>query len=426
MDVRENFLKKYAGVYLYRDAAWMKPYGGSYDWLGLEGRRVQRRSKIGNSQVFGLVHTSQETNPRIRPTAHREVLQDNEAFHDLKKVLLDVINELENYRDEKKAAVVKPTVTTDVMAENNLSLITKICKSKDELKKVDVEKIRQYATATEKYLEEFMQEEEEKLKDIGELRQYERSLLALGLVTSYVAYLITDPLDKNIKILSDAQKMMDSTDFSKPMSDDVIKQGQEWLNESRKNTEKITHFMAWVNEFSHHISDSINTGGKTKQVKLQSVWNFVEKGLKNTMDSLDIKAYYYDEPEDLKVRINPIDLESIILNLMTNSIDALKERMEGSRVIRCESAYRDDGLVIKFSDNGPGISLKNPEEVFVPFVTTHRTGDDITHGHGLGLPIIQEILRRYNGKIAISPRSHFKPGTTFVLTFPSSTVKRVV
>jgi len=144
------------------------------------------------------------------------------------------------------------------------------------------------------------------------------------------------------------------------------------------------------------------------------------------MDSLEIKSYYYDKPEDLKVRINPIDLESIMLNLMTNSIDALKERGEGSRVIRCESTYDEKGLVIKFSDNGPGISLKNQEEVFVPFVTTHRTGDNITHGHGLGLPIIQEILRRYGGKIEIAPKPHFKPGTTFLLSFPSSSVKRVV
>ncbi|MCI0618860.1 HAMP domain-containing histidine kinase, partial [bacterium] len=196
--------------------------------------------------------------------------------------------------------------------------------------------------------------------------------------------------------------------------------------ESKKNTEKIIHFMKWVDEFSQHISKSVSTGGKTRQVKLQDVWNFITKGLKNTMNSLDIQSYYYEKPEDLKVRINPIDLESIISNLMINSIDALKESRGGSRVIKCESSYRDDGLIIKFSDNGPGISLKNPEEIFVPFVTTHKTGDDITHGHGLGLSVVQEILRRYDGKIEISKTPSFKPGATFILKFPNSVVKRVV
>lgn len=426
MDVRDGFLKKYSGVYLYRDAAWMKPYGGSYDWLGLEGRRVQRRSKVGNSQVFGIVHTNQEENPYIRPTAHREVLQDNDAFHDLKKILLDVIAELENYRDEKKASVVKTTVTPDVMAENNISLITKLCRGKDELKKSDIEKIKQYAAATEKYVDEFIREEEEKIKDIGELRQHELSILALGLVTSYVAHQVADPLNKNIQILNEAQQLMDSMDYSKPMSDEIVKQGQEWLEQSRKNTEKIMHFMTWVDEFSQHISKSVSRGGKTRQVRLQDVWNFVTKGLKNTMDSLDIQSYYYEKPDDLKVRINPIDLESILSNLLINSIDALKDGKGGSRVIKCESSYKDDGLVIKFSDNGGGISLKNPEEVFVPFVTTHRTGEDITHGHGLGLPVVQEILRRYDGKIEISKTPVFKPGATFLLKFPSSVVKRVM
>lgn len=426
MDVREGFLKKYAGIYLYRDAAWMKPYGGSNDWLGLEGRRVQRRSKVGNSQVYGIVHTNQETNPRIRPTAHREVLQDNEAFHDLKKVLIDVITELESYRDEKKAAVVKTTVQPDVMAENNISLLTKLCKSKDELTKTDIGKILQYATATGKFIQEFVQDEEEKIKDIGELRQHELSVLTVGLVASYVAHQITEPLDKNIAILNDAQKMMDSLDFSKPMSEETVNQGREWLEESQRNTQKITHFMAWVDEFSHHISKSVSSGGKTKQVKLQELWDFVVGGLKNTMDLLEIKPYYYEQPENLKIRISAIDLESVISNLMINSIDALQQRTEGSRVVRFDAAYKEEGLVIKFSDNGPGINLKNPEEVFVPFVTTHRTGDEITHGHGLGLPVVKEILRRYNGTIEVSPTSHFKPGATFLIKFPSSTVKRVV
>ncbi|MDE2591122.1 MAG: GHKL domain-containing protein, partial [Patescibacteria group bacterium] len=416
----------YAGIYLYRDGAWMKPYGGLNDWLGLESRRVQRRSKVGNTQVFGIVHTNQEENPHIRPTAHREVLQDNDAFHDLKMVLLDVIADLENYREEKKAKVDKPVVKTEVMAENNISQITKLCKGKDELTRNDIQKILQHATATEKYLEQVLKEKDEEIEDLAELRQHELSLLALGLVASYVAHQVSEPLDKNIKILNEAKKLMESMDFSKPMPEENVKQGQIWLQESQKNTEKIMHFMSWVDEFSHHISKSVSSGGKTRQVQLEEIWNFVVRGLKDTMDFLQITPYFYDQPEHLKIRINPIDLESILSNLAINSIDALKDRKEGNKIIRLEASYKDAGLVLKFSDNGPGVQFKKSEEIFVPFVTSHRTGDTITHGHGLGLPVVREILRRYEGSIELAGESHFKPGATFVIKLPASTVKRVV
>ena len=59
---------------------------GINDWLGLEGRRVQRRDKIGRAQVYGVVNISQDSNPEIKPTAHREVLQENKALEDLRSV----------------------------------------------------------------------------------------------------------------------------------------------------------------------------------------------------------------------------------------------------------------------------------------------------------------------------------------------------
>ena len=51
----EEFLRNSYGLYLYRDGAWMKPYGGSMDWLGLEAAARQATDKIGLRQIYGVI-----------------------------------------------------------------------------------------------------------------------------------------------------------------------------------------------------------------------------------------------------------------------------------------------------------------------------------------------------------------------------------
>ncbi|MBT5171238.1 MAG: hypothetical protein HOL90_03070 [Candidatus Nitrosopelagicus sp.] len=172
----KDFLKSYSGVYIYRDHVWMKPYGGGNDWLGLEGKRVQRRSKIGRSQVYGIVSISQDKNPTIRPTAHREVLQSNQGFEDLKSILTDAIKDLENYRQEINVSKPKPVEKFDIMAGNNISQITKLCASKKTLQKTDLDKIKQYASATKKFIDESIVEKTERDEESVGIREHFSSM----------------------------------------------------------------------------------------------------------------------------------------------------------------------------------------------------------------------------------------------------------
>jgi signal transduction histidine kinase len=426
VDVGE-FLREHSGIYLYRDYAWMKPYGGSYDWLGLEGKRVQRRSKIGRSQVYGIVSISQEQNPGIRPTAHREVLQGNQSFEDLKLLILHAIKELENYRQEVKVSQKQVLVEkTEVMAGNNITQITKLCRARESLKKEDIVKIQEYARATQKYIDEFKKEVEEESWERAEIRQHELNILSLGLVTSYVAHEIVLPVESTADVLGEVRTMMDKTDFTKILSNDLVKQGFEWLETLETNTRKIVHFLSFVNEMSSHLTASRMGSGRSSQIKISDLWESVSKGFKIVSNDSQIKTEYVEHKKDLKIGFNRIDLESILSNLMTNAIDALKKNKSEQAIIRLDVSYLKDGLSIKFSDNGEGVKFKEPEDIFEPFVTTHKTSDDVVYGHGLGLSIVREILRRHNGTISVSSPGHFERGTTFTIRVPSESAKMVV
>lgn len=419
----KDFLKNHSGVYLYRDHVWIKPYGGSNDWLGLEGKRVQRRSKIGRSQVFGIVSISQDKNPEIRPTAHREVLQSNPALKDLKDILGSAIRDLENYRQETKVAKSKPAEKFEVMAGNNISQITKLCRTKDVLQKNDIDKISEYAAATKKFIDESIVEKSEKDEEGVGIREHELNVMSLGLVTSYVSHEVVEPLENTWTVLGDVREMMDNTDFSKVIDEDVVKQGFVWLESLEKNTRKLVHFLSFVDEMSSHIASSKARGGRTSQIKMSNIWELVTKGLQSLAESTTFE--YVEHPKNLKIRIDRIDLESVLTNLLTNSLESIKQTKTKNNVIRCDVSYLKSGLSIKFSDNGKGIFLKDKEEIFEPFVTTNKTSDDVVYGHGLGLTIVKEILKKYRGTIEILSPSYFRPGTTFQIKIPAEKVRMV-
>lgn len=95
-------------------------------------------------------------------------------------------------------------------------------------------------------------------------------------------------------------------------------------------------------------------------------------------------------------------LRQVLLNLISNSLDAIGARKDSSMPgqIRLTSVRSDEGVWLCVADNGPGMDPDLQDTVFKPFVTGKETGT------GLGLAIVQNIIRAHNGKIILdSPES---------------------
>jgi signal transduction histidine kinase len=110
------------------------------------------------------------------------------------------------------------------------------------------------------------------------------------------------------------------------------------------------------------------------------------------------------------------ELELAMLNLVTNSLDAMPAG--GSLAIRATS--HSAGVRIEVSDTGTGISKDLLPRIFQPWVTTKAVG----RGTGLGLSITHDVIARHGGTIdAVS-----EPGrrTTFTLELPSCDVAEMI
>ncbi len=105
-------------------------------------------------------------------------------------------------------------------------------------------------------------------------------------------------------------------------------------------------------------------------------------------------------------------LQQVIINLLTNASHACAE--SGGGKVRMKAGNLDNGYVyLVVSDNGPGIPEEETERLFDPFYTTKPEGK----GTGLGLTIVQEIIKRHKGSIKVE--SLPGEGTTFTVYMPA-------
>ncbi len=110
----------------------------------------------------------------------------------------------------------------------------------------------------------------------------------------------------------------------------------------------------------------------------------------------------------LAVRADPRALQQVLLNLVTNSVDALNGRSEPRIVLSALDG--PDCAVIEVFDNGKGMSKPEVANLFRPFFTSKQGGT------GLGLVIVKKTLARMSGVVEVS--SVVDEGTRIRITLP--------
>lgn len=113
--------------------------------------------------------------------------------------------------------------------------------------------------------------------------------------------------------------------------------------------------------------------------------------------------------EELNININAESFKHIIINLVSNAVDAMPEG--GELVVSCGMKGVD--LVLEVKDSGIGISRKDMNNLFNPFFTTKPPGQ----GTGLGLYIVYSEVMKHGGHVDV--KSTIGSGTTFTVYVPA-------
>ena len=139
----------------------------------------------------------------------------------------------------------------------------------------------------------------------------------------------------------------------------------------------------------------------------EEVRAYFEKRLPHISRRVEIRLKLQETPPILA---NAQLLHWVFENLIRNSLDAM-DKVDGWIQIESTHDKRHDDIVIRYVDNGSGITRENQRKIFEPGMSTKA------HGWGLGLTVVQRIIREYHhGKIRMLKTS--PDGTTFEIRLP--------
>lgn len=112
------------------------------------------------------------------------------------------------------------------------------------------------------------------------------------------------------------------------------------------------------------------------------------------------------------VYVDQVQIEQVIINLILNSIDALKcvPAPQHRHVTILSQLTADNGLQVLVKDNGPGIDLEQQQKILMPFYTTK------SNGMGMGLSISRSLIEAHDGTLRFD--SQPGNGTAFYFTLP--------
>jgi len=127
-----------------------------------------------------------------------------------------------------------------------------------------------------------------------------------------------------------------------------------------------------------------------------------------------IRVTFGDPKHAARVCGEEIRLEQVLINLISNAVDAVMEMPVGQRHLSLMICEEEKDVVISVTDSGPGIPEEALGSIFDPFYTTKEVGK----GLGLGLSISYNIVKDFKGTLgAYMPEGG---GTRFALTLPKA------
>ena len=131
--------------------------------------------------------------------------------------------------------------------------------------------------------------------------------------------------------------------------------------------------------------------------------------LKNRRVSLALELL-----DDLSpVQADCVQLQQVLLNLLTNALDSMASITTRPHVLRLRSEHLDDWVLISVEDTGSGINPEHAERMFDPFFTTKP------NGIGLGLSICRSIVEAHGGRLSAFPVH--RHGSVFQVMLPAAT-----
>ncbi|TLS19232.1 MAG: GHKL domain-containing protein [Betaproteobacteria bacterium] len=422
VNIASELSRSFGGIRIYRNGFRVLPYGeATDDWLRLDWDVGRRHLLVpgNNRNFFGQVELDGEQNILFEETSSREGLIENEAFEELRGFVRSgvewAIKRVAAARGRKQTAgqrgfisKARPRKPTEVLT----SLLTKIeetetgassvheagetSASNTSLPLLNAKVAFAYAKAE---LEEWERDVEERQAASLQYEEMLRILASLGLSITVFGHEI-----KGIR--SSVATHLDALD----------EQLAGLIDDSKK--EQFVKLIAGLKSATGRMFDlggyiaGLMSSTESRQLRSLSVKGALEhftQQFRQYMERQKVEFEVDISSDQLRtIEMHSSELDSVLLNFLTNSIKSMKKAKAHPRRVRISAREDGEHIFIAFEDNGGGVPSVLEGRIFDAFFTTTIGSDDdgvAGPGTGLGLKIVSDIAHSYGGSVKVGAPS---------------------
>lgn len=150
------------------------------------------------------------------------------------------------------------------------------------------------------------------------------------------------------------------------------------------------------------------TAPNLKKVYVRDLFENMHQLMEPTLDQKNIEMEIILKDPDLVLEADTSLVEQVLINLVVNAMEAVKDRSD-SRIVLSGYLASNRKTIIKVADNGTGMPEELLDKIFIPFFSTKKSGS------GIGLSLCKQIMMLHKGQINV--QSVEGEGTAFVLQF---------
>lgn len=413
---RKNYADFFGGIRLYRDNFRVRPYGekdsSSYDWL-LLGKRNSGSAAISHqknpwrvtpAQITGVVNISR-INVNLPDQANRQGIVETPQFKALKEIIIAIISQFEQDRQyvgrklslkyDKENPAIK--FAEEIKEKSSIDNKKNLNNSTLDNNKIDAKKAQIVIDS-----------KNEEIQNLENENRMLRNLATVGIISNQYIHETRQAVnDIGVNLMC----VLDD------LNDKDIESALIYLDIAQKNIKKLD---SW---FDVTINSIRRDKRKMQYVKISSIVSAQLELWQKVLSKQNITINKTLDENLNSIKCFPYEIESIISNLISNSVAAFADEKDKNINISFKNA--SDGIIIQYSDTGKGLELgykKNPERILGALETNRRNSLGEIIGTGLGMWIIKNIVDDYNGEINLQKNKNLKKG--FYIEIKLKTLKK--